>query len=38
MRRLPGLPSSNILEDSLSGRDELIDFDDIFNGEYDTSC
>jgi proteasome maturation protein len=31
MRRLPGLPSSNILEDSLSGRDELIDFDDIFN-------
>ncbi|KAL4230477.1 hypothetical protein ACF0H5_010859 [Mactra antiquata] len=31
MRRLPGLPSSNILENSLTGRDELLDFEDIFN-------
>lgn len=31
MQRLPGLPSSRLMEDTLSGRNELIDFDDIFN-------
>ncbi|XP_053399954.1 proteasome maturation protein-like isoform X1 [Mercenaria mercenaria] len=31
MKRLPGLPSSNVLEDSLTGRDEMLEFDDIFN-------
>jgi len=31
IKRLPGLPSSNLLENSLTGRDEMIDFDDIFN-------
>ena len=32
MQRLPGLASSRLMEDTLSGRNELIDFDDIFNG------
>ena len=33
MQRLPGLASSRLMEDTLSGRNDLIDFDDIFNGK-----
>ncbi|KAH3834387.1 proteasome maturation protein-like isoform X2 [Dreissena polymorpha] len=31
MRRLPGLGSSHVLEESLTGRDMMLDFEDIFN-------
>ncbi|XP_052792202.1 proteasome maturation protein-like [Mya arenaria] len=31
MRRLPGLASSRVLENSLTGRDMLLDFEDVFN-------
>ena len=34
MTRLPGLPSSNIMLDTLTGRDDLLDFDDIFNSKF----
>ncbi|XP_041358938.1 proteasome maturation protein-like isoform X2 [Gigantopelta aegis] len=30
-QRLPGLTSSNVLYDTLTGKDETIDFEDIFN-------
>ena len=33
MQRLPCLPSSNILLDTLTGRDEMIGFEDVLNGE-----
>ena len=33
MTRLPGLPSSNIMLDTLTGRDDMLDFDDIFNSK-----
>ncbi|CAH1777672.1 unnamed protein product, partial [Owenia fusiformis] len=31
MQRLPGMSSSHVMLDSLTGRDEMIDFEDIFN-------
>ncbi|KAL5011390.1 hypothetical protein ScPMuIL_009941 [Solemya velum] len=31
MQRLPGLPSSNIMLNTLTGRDEMIGFEDILN-------
>ena len=36
MQRLPCLPSSNILLDTLTGRDEMIGFEDVLNGETKT--
>ena len=38
MQRLPGLSSSQLMRDTLSGRNELIDFDDIFNGKVYYAC
>lgn len=35
MTRLPGLPSSNIMLDTLTGRDDMLDFDDIFNSPFE---
>ena len=37
MQRLPCLPSSNILLDTLTGRDEMIGFEDVLNGETKTT-
>lgn len=31
INRLPGMHSSNLMSDTLSGRDEMIDFEDILN-------
>ncbi|XP_052673029.1 proteasome maturation protein-like isoform X2 [Crassostrea angulata] len=33
--RLPGMHSSNLMSDTLSGRDEMIDFEDILNNPAD---
>lgn len=35
MSRLPCLASSNIMFDTLTGRDDLLDFDDIFNSPFE---
>ncbi|XP_034302756.1 proteasome maturation protein [Magallana gigas] len=35
INRLPGMHSSNLMSDTLSGRDEMIDFEDILNNPAD---
>lgn len=34
INRLPGMHSSNLMSDTLSGRDEMIDFEDVLNSKY----
>ncbi|KAK3099199.1 hypothetical protein FSP39_000905 [Pinctada imbricata] len=35
MCRLPGMVSSNVMRDTLTGRDEMIDFEDVLNNPFE---